>query len=574
MIKKILFIYIICSPLLLFSQHNPGANCLVCHSSFKIAGTVFTDSAAKNIAASIPVTLYRSDGSSVMNYSNHNGNLSSENIVNGDYIIQVGGFQSRSWHKIPDQGSCNTCHINNITSTGKVKFPSEHTRIPEGNDCSHCHHFPQTKQYSNLVPSGVLNNSIRNIALPESKVFILNQSFSFDPKDYTITTLRPDIFASGFFSMFDVIINVAAKNGIPIEYYWDDARKTHFITKVNGVAGDYWYGFSFDTGSTNGNNNESNYSRANRWDELLWRSGAWVRLKINSSSGLDEIKAEYLEEINREKLYGHMIPSVQIQLNPKDYKGNPPGSGRITVSKTFSNVLITPHNARGSNVSSIYPQPFQPGVVTSFDIPLSLKDQGKLTAAAGVYYTRFAGNFIESFYLVEMGFPAEGTAHASGRNGFIYTTENGTLNKLPNGADSKLHMTSDINVIHAPDFSSWRWLELGNPYYEANPPSSVEENLILEDYESIPRGFNLHPPYPNPFNGSVIISYNIFQPGQINISVYDILGRKVDELKDGLEPNIGVHKIYWEPKNNSSGVYLVRMRFNKNIQTRQIAYLR
>ena len=62
-----------------------------------------------------------------------------------------------------------------------------------------------------------------------------------------------------------------------------------------------------------------------------------------------------------------------------------------------------------------------------------------------------------------MGFSPDSIAHHSGRQGFIYVTENGSPQRLPNKADGKLHITSDILVIHAPDFTTWKWAELGNP---------------------------------------------------------------------------------------------------------------
>jgi hypothetical protein len=327
---------------------------------------------------------------------------------------------------------------------------------------------------------------------------------------------------------------------------------------MNNINNDYWYHWSYDAGT--GNSSELNFRRANRWDEALWRPGVWI--KVVTGEDLAAIKTQYQEEVTRENADGHVIPNVQFSINPSDYKGNPEGSGRITVSRTFSNVVITPHNLRSEVYGSPYSKPFKPGVVTSLDIPLSLKDQSLINAVTGVFYNYFAGNYIDSYYVVELGFPGVGTAHSSGRQGIIYITENGSFNNLPNGADNKLHMTSDINVIHAPDFSYWRWIELGNPYYETIEPT------LVEDYESISRGFNLHAPFPNPFTGELKLSYNIFYPGKVSISVIDMKGVEVSRLFEGEVSTLGIETLSWENGDLAPGVYLVIMRYNKQVQER------
>ena len=158
-------------------------------------------------------------------------------------------------------------------------------------------------------------------------------------------------------------------------------------------------------------------------------------------------------------------------------------------------------------------------------------------------------NYLQSYYVVELGFPTIGSAHASGRQGIVYVTENGNFFNLPNNANRTFHITSDIAVLHAPDFSVWRWIELGNPYYEDELPTSIQNPTIAEDYDALPLGFNLHAPYPNPFNSNLNLSFNIFEPNNTNIEIIDALGRKIITIYDDYVQNIGVHKLIWEPKN-------------------------
>lgn len=548
--------------------HNAGANCMSCHLDFKVAGTVFKDETASDIQPAAGVSLIKADGSKIiLDVTDDNGNIASALIDEGYYLIQVASITSRTWHKIPEQESCNNCHIygGNASSARTKEFHFYHTRIPSDNDCTHCHHFPASMSLGQLRTPGVLNAQAEPPAHPGSRVEIEGEVYFFDPSEYSINTVRPDIFAPGYFSMFDVILAVAEKNNINIDYEYDESRKTHFIEKINNISGDYWYHFSYDVGS--GNSAEIAYRRAYRWDEALWRPGVWI--KVVHGENLDEIKAEYFEEIARESSQGHVIPHVKISLNPSIYKGNPTGSHRISVVREFYDVEVTPHNLRGLGYLTLYSKPFQPGVTTSLDILLSLKDQDELELVTSVFYTFFAQKYIESFYVVALGFPDVGIAHASGRQGFVYVTNNGTFERLPNNADRKFHMTSDICVVHAPDFSYWRWIELGNPYYETTEPGSSQFlSSIAEDFNALGRGFNLHKPVVEPDNGRVNISCNIFQPGHVSISVHKASGQRVAILFNNRIKNIGIKKLEWKPKKRIVGPYSIVMCYENFTQMR------
>lgn len=549
--------------------NNQGTHCLSCHANFKIGGTVYADTNGVSVSAGISYTFIKPNGSQIIiSPSNSKGNFYSTTAPIGDYLIRIGNIQSKTWHNLPSQASCNTCHIpgGNGTSIKTKVIPNLHTSIPSGNNCKNCHNYPVTMDYSFLKTKTVLNTQVVTKANPASQVQIGTNIYIFNPDSFNITSVRPDIFNSGYYSMFDVILVVAAAKNIPVDYYWDDSSKTHWITKVGSNLGNWWYHFSYDAGS--GNTNEINYKRANRWDEALWRPGVWIKLVNNENT--TQIRTEYLEEIQREKTFGKIIPSVKFTINPSNFYGNPIGSGRISVTKEFFNVLITPHNFRSSNYQSPYSKPFKPGVVTSMDIPLSLMDSGYLNAVTGVFYNHFNGNYIDSYYIVELGFPGVGTAHSSGRQGFVYVTENGIYPNLPNEADSKLHMTCDINVIHSPDFSYWRWVELGNPYYEDTVLNVGLEKSIDEDFYAINRGFNLHNPFPNPAREELNISFNIFDPEHVEISIYNFNGQKISTLKNEFIHDLGIHRIKWKVVNLPAGTYFLLMKYGKSVQEKRV----
>lgn len=80
---------------------------------------------------------------------------------------------------------------------------------------------------------------------------------------------------------------------------------------------------------------------------------------------------------------------------------------------------------------------------------------------------------------------------------------------------------------------------------------------------SIPENYRLEQAYPNPFNPSTTIEYEVKQAGDVQIAIYDILGHQVTTLVSGYhEPN--TYQVEWnginrEGKAVPSGMYLYRM---------------
>lgn len=75
---------------------------------------------------------------------------------------------------------------------------------------------------------------------------------------------------------------------------------------------------------------------------------------------------------------------------------------------------------------------------------------------------------------------------------------------------------------------------------------------------SIPSTFALHQNSPNPFNPTTRITYSIFEKSQISVKVFDIMGREVCNLVDGIESS-GDYSIVWDATGMASGIYFVKM---------------
>ncbi|WP_138431574.1 S8 family serine peptidase [Fodinibius saliphilus] len=70
---------------------------------------------------------------------------------------------------------------------------------------------------------------------------------------------------------------------------------------------------------------------------------------------------------------------------------------------------------------------------------------------------------------------------------------------------------------------------------------------------------DLHPNYPNPFNPSTTISYELANKTEVTLNVFDILGRKVKTLVNEVQQS-GTYNVNFNASNLASGVYFVRLR--------------
>jgi len=72
-----------------------------------------------------------------------------------------------------------------------------------------------------------------------------------------------------------------------------------------------------------------------------------------------------------------------------------------------------------------------------------------------------------------------------------------------------------------------------------------------------PTEYTLHPTYPNPFNPTTTIKFDLPEPSHVSLIIYDVLGRKVAELVNGMK-EAGYHSTTWNASDVASGVYFAR----------------
>jgi flagellar hook assembly protein FlgD len=109
----------------------------------------------------------------------------------------------------------------------------------------------------------------------------------------------------------------------------------------------------------------------------------------------------------------------------------------------------------------------------------------------------------------------------------------------------------------------------------AGTATSVRELQLMQQALA---SFTLHHNYPNPFNPSTTISYEIPRSGLVEISLHDIQGNLVRLLHSSVEP-AGFHAKAWDGRNTggipvSSGTYFCRVLFDGNLLTTKLTLIK
>jgi hypothetical protein len=93
-----------------------------------------------------------------------------------------------------------------------------------------------------------------------------------------------------------------------------------------------------------------------------------------------------------------------------------------------------------------------------------------------------------------------------------------------------------------------------------------------------PIALALAPNAPNPFSGRTRLRFAVPKAGAVKLSVYDVTGRLVADLVDGVLP-AGNHTADWDGRDRAgrrvaSGVYLARIEAGGETRTREMVRLK
>lgn len=96
---------------------------------------------------------------------------------------------------------------------------------------------------------------------------------------------------------------------------------------------------------------------------------------------------------------------------------------------------------------------------------------------------------------------------------------------------------------------------------------------VHENSASMPEQFLLEQNYPNPFNPQTTIGYQL--PSRVNVSlkIFDLLGREVATLVNGLEEP-GFKSVSWDASRASSGTYFYQLKSGRYVSTKKMLVIK
>lgn len=127
---------------------------------------------------------------------------------------------------------------------------------------------------------------------------------------------------------------------------------------------------------------------------------------------------------------------------------------------------------------------------------------------------------------------------------------------------------------------------------EPNESSIITEHIAQNDkiskkqengdpampFDQTPKRFALYEAYPNPFNPSTTLAFDVIEKSEVSLIIYNTLGQTVRRLITETRSS-GHHRVLWDGKNDSgvlvpSGVYIYQLRAGNNIQSRKMIFMK
>jgi hypothetical protein len=161
---------------------------------------------------------------------------------------------------------------------------------------------------------------------------------------------------------------------------------------------------------------------------------------------------------------------------------------------------------------------------------------------------------------LDLKLSADGEEFGIGRetdSGFVF------LDTLSFGAQ-----LADVSYGRTPDGDAkLTYFTSPTPGYSNVIENSIENDIIL------PEEFVLNQNYPNPFNPTTTISYRIGSIADVELSIFDMSGKKVTTLVREVQAT-GSYKLIWDASNLASGIYFYRLQAGTYIDTKKMILMK
>jgi protocatechuate 3,4-dioxygenase beta subunit len=119
----------------------------------------------------------------------------------------------------------------------------------------------------------------------------------------------------------------------------------------------------------------------------------------------------------------------------------------------------------------------------------------------------------------------------------------------------------------ATDFADARVIEVGNSPLEIN--FELDSITGIKDNRSVPKSIKLYDNYPNPFNPTTTIRFDLPRASEVYLKVFNILGEEMAVLVSENLP-AGSYSYNWDALNLTSGVYFYRLQAGEFVETKKM----
>ena len=96
-----------------------------------------------------------------------------------------------------------------------------------------------------------------------------------------------------------------------------------------------------------------------------------------------------------------------------------------------------------------------------------------------------------------------------------------------------------------------------------------EYSPVIEVDAGLPKQFALAPNYPNPFNPTTVINYQLPVAGNVSLKIYDVLGKEVMTLVNGRQ-EAGTYNFNFNANHLASGIYFYRLQAGSFVETKKM----
>ncbi len=288
---------------------------------------------------------------------------------------------------------------------------------------------------------------------------------------------------------------------------------------------------------------------------MLWEGGDGITAVFYQASGADQYQM-----VNKVVGPFNLDDGALGSFLPWDVDGD--GIEEFLLGGTIGDFIVatvpngdvTQFSASNFKVLFTYPKEVRGAAVGDFD-------------GDGLVDYLIAGSFNKKIFRIEYNGGTDVTSAASYDTSTVYSDPNAGRyyyiafpQDRKSLRDGQTLTDMDGDGLKEIVFTDQEESVLDSSVYVTILESDVAVRVELKTEKNLPRNFTLKQNYPNPFNPETMIEYEIPRAGNVNLSVYNVLGEKIATLVDEYK-GLGSHSVVWNGKDKSgnqvpSGVYI------------------